>query len=69
MRFMLIFILFLTGCVGNAPFRSEKGTCDHWNGCGMAYEVTPEYDLGFVEYSERGNDFSPAQTDMLLEKN
>ncbi|WP_342654079.1 hypothetical protein [Pseudomonas sp. F3-2] len=34
----------------------------------MAYEVTPEYDLGFVEYSERGNDFSPAQTDMLLEK-
>lgn len=68
MRLMLTFVLFLSGCVGNAPFRSDTGKCNHWRGCGTNYESTSEYDLGFVEYSERGNDFSPSQTDTLLEK-
>ena len=60
--FVILFIFLLGGCVSNAPFRSSDGTCvGHWWGCGKSYEVNPGYDLGFVEFTERGNDFSPSQ--------
>lgn len=67
--FVILFIFLLGGCVSNAPFRSSDGTCvGHWWGCGKSYEVNPGYDLGFVEFTERGNDFSPSQTSELLHK-
>ena len=70
MRKLLIgLLLLLGGCVANAPFRTEDGVaCEHWKGCGSFYEVHGKYDLGFVEYSERGNDFNPDQTTTLLNK-
>ncbi|WP_268796469.1 hypothetical protein [Pseudomonas huanghezhanensis] len=69
MKTLLFCLLLLGGCVANAPFRTgEGGVCEHWRGCGGFYEVHDNYDLGFVEYSERGNDFDPAQTNALLSK-
>lgn len=70
MRKLLVgLLLLLGGCVANAPFRTEDGvSCEHWKGCGSFYEVHGKYDLGFVEYSERGNDFNPDQTTTLLNK-
>jgi len=69
MKTLLFCLLLLGGCVTNAPFRTGDGTvCEHWRGCGSFYEVHENYDLGFVEYSERGNDFNPEQTNVLLNK-
>ena len=63
----LILILMLSGCVANAPFRTSDGKkCDHWRGCGSNYERHTGYDLGFIEFSERGHDFAPQQTAQLL---
>lgn len=64
----LVFATLLCGCVSNAPFRTADGTCTgHAYGCGYFYEEHPGYDLGFVEFSERGNDFSPQNTAKILE--
>lgn len=69
MKTLVFCLLLLGGCVANAPFRTGDGTvCEHWRGCGSFYEVHENYDLGFVEYSERGNDFNPDQTNKLLSK-
>jgi len=70
MRKLLVgLLLLLGGCVANAPFRTEDGAaCEHWKGCGSFYEIHDKYDLGFVEYSERGNDFNPGQTTTLVNK-
>ncbi|VFT16316.1 Uncharacterised protein [Pseudomonas aeruginosa] len=32
------------------------------------YERHPNYEIGFVEYSERGNDFAPARTQRLIDQ-
>lgn len=69
MRLLAVFLMFaISGCVANAPFRSSQGTaCDgHWSGCGDYYEKHEGYDLGFVEFTERGNDFAPRQTAEIL---
>jgi hypothetical protein len=69
MRKLLVVLLLLAGCVANAPFRTQNGVkCEHWKGCGAFYEDQGKYDLGFVEFSERGNDFNPDQTTALLNK-
>lgn len=66
---VLLCAVLLCGCVGNSPFRpSGTAACDHWSPCGEAYEVNDGYDLAFFEYSERGHDFNPAQTSVLLKK-
>lgn len=70
MKFIfLIAILFLSACVSNAPFRTGDGRvcAGQDSGCGPYYERNDGYDLGFVEYSERGNDFFPQQTMKVLE--
>lgn len=70
MKTLVLFcVLLLGGCVANAPFRTGDGQgCGHWRGCGSYYEIHDKYNLGFVEYSERGNDFNPGQTSALLNK-
>lgn len=66
---VIFFVILLSGCVSNAPFRTADGVCSgHWWGCGKYYEENPGYDLGFIEFTERGNDFSPKQTAELLSR-
>lgn len=66
---VIVFVILLSGCVSNAPFRTADGVCSgHWWGCGKYYEENPGYDLGFIEFTERGNDFSPKQTAELLSR-
>lgn len=44
-------------------------TCSTIKSCSNSYyEQHPNYEIGFVEYSERGNDFDPARTQQLLDR-
>ncbi|WP_213881811.1 hypothetical protein [Pseudomonas sp. dw_358] len=67
---LVVVLLMVAGCTPNAPFRSlDKRSCpaEQKGGCGVGfYETHPRYDLGFVEYTERGNDFYPERTNALL---
>ena len=66
---ILVLTVLLSACVGNSPFRTADGvSCEHWSGCGSSYENNNGYDLGFIEYTERGNDFNPQETASLLKK-
>lgn len=67
---LLLGICLLAGCTGNTPLRDDKvATCNTIASCSSSYyEVHPKYEVGFVEYSERGNDFDPARTHQLLER-
>lgn len=65
---LLVLFAVLAGCVANAPFRTGDGSAcaQHLRGCGSFYEKHTGFDVGFVEYTERGNDFNPKQTEQLL---
>lgn len=60
----------LAACTGNTPIRDGKvATCEIIESCSNSYyEIHPKYEIGFVEYSERGNDFNPARTQQLLDR-
>lgn len=71
MKILLILgACLLAACTGNTPIRDAKvATCDIIESCSNSYyEVHPKYEIGFVEYSERGNDFDPARTQQLLDR-
>ncbi len=71
MKILLILgVCLLTACTGNTPIRDDKvTTCDKVESCSNSYyEQHPNYEIGFVEYSERGNDFAPARTQKLLDR-
>lgn len=71
---LLVVACFLAGCTSNVPHRSvgSMGVADctqsEKTACGNGYyEKHSSYDLGFVEYTERGNDFYPERTKKLLD--
>lgn len=71
MKILLILgACLLAACTGNTPQRDNKAAhCEEIKSCSNSYyEVHPNYEIGFVEYSERGNDFDPARTHELLER-
>lgn len=63
-------ILSMAGCTGNEPFRtSDVVDCRVESICSPGFcEKHNGYDLGFVEYSERGNEFHPDRTEALLKQ-
>lgn len=71
MKILLILgACLLAACTGNTPIRDDKvATCDIIESCSSSYyEVHPSYEIGFVEYSERGNDFDPTRTQQMLDR-
>lgn len=67
---VLLAALLLTACTSNAPHRLIKeARCQSHKPCDNAnYEYHPNYELAFVEYSERGNDFNPEATKELIKR-
>lgn len=63
-------LILLVGCDANAPYRNDLGqTCsEHKSGCGSFLEHHKNYDLGFIEFTERGNDFHPENTAKLMDE-
>lgn len=71
MRLLIwVCIVCLSGCVANAPFRSQSGhDCGgHLGGCGKDLEAYDNFNVAFFEYTERGNDLDPIRKKILLEK-
>lgn len=71
MKILLILgACLLVACTSNTPFRDDRvRTCGTIESCSNSYyEVHPNYEIGFVEYSERGNDFAPARTEQLVDR-
>lgn len=66
----LLAACLLAGCAANAPLRDDsESTCADMRPCSDSYyERHPNYEIGFVEYSERGNDFAPARTQRLIDQ-
>lgn len=66
----LLGLCLLSACTANAPLRNDtESTCANLMPCSDSYyEKHPNYEIGFVEYSERGNDFAPARTQQLIER-
>lgn len=66
----LLGVCLLAACTANAPLRNDtESTCANMMPCSDSYyEKHPNYEIGFVEYSERGNDFAPARTQRLIER-
>ena len=65
---LLVWGALLTGCAPNAAYRTAgiKTDCPA-QGCQDAVlEQHADYDLGFVEFTDRGNVFDRAQMNMLL---
>ncbi len=78
MKLFLLFVLVfsvMVGCSQNNPWRTlEPAECltnehdESLTGCKESYlEIHKNYDLGFVEYSERGNLFDLERTKKLYE--
>lgn len=67
---LILGVCLLSACTSNTSLRDDRVvTCDTIVSCSNSYyEVHPNYEIGFVEYSERGNDFSPARTQQLLDR-
>ncbi|PXB97898.1 alpha/beta hydrolase, partial [Pseudomonas aeruginosa] len=66
----LLAACLLAGCAANAPLRDDsESTCADMRPCSDSYyERHPNYEIGFVEYSERGSDFAPARTQRLIDQ-
>lgn len=66
----LIIALSMTACIPNAPLRTSGETsCESESRCGNSYYENHEnYEIGFVEFTERGNDFNPENTKTIVEK-
>ena len=66
---MLLLALITTACTQNAPYRTaeavrcERDDCDP----GTYIEQHQDYDLAFVEFSERGNVFSRERMNQVLD--
>ncbi|WP_165674679.1 alpha/beta fold hydrolase [Metapseudomonas otitidis] len=67
---LLLSACLLAACTANTPLRTDSVTkCDDIYPCSSsALEVHPNYEVGFVEYSERGNDFDPVRTQKLIDR-
>lgn len=67
---IILAVFLLSACTGNTPIRDDKvTTCTTIESCSNSYfEQHPNYEIGFVEYSERGNDFAPDRTQKLLNR-
>lgn len=69
---LMLCVCLLAACALNKPLRDDQVvTCDTLVSCSHSYyelHTKPRYEIGFVEYSERGNDFFPERTQQLLER-
>lgn len=67
---LLLGVCLLAACTSNSPLRKDsEWICRDMLPCSDSYyEVHPNYEIGFVEYSERGNDFAPERTQRLVER-
>lgn len=67
---LILGVCLLVACTSNTPFRDDQvATCDTIESCSSNYyELHPSYEIGFVEYSERGNDFDPARTKQMVDR-
>lgn len=65
--------LILSGCIANNTFRTEQsGSCKADSGKPCIIEIEKDgdkgYELGFVEFTERGNRFNETQKNLVLAK-
>jgi hypothetical protein len=64
----LLFALTLAACTPNAPYRTvEAVRCEQDCDPGTYIEQRQDYDLAFVEFSERGNVFSRERMNQVLD--
>jgi len=66
---IIIIGLVFNGCVQNQPFRkyqSQECNINSKNSC--IIEKGKGYELGFIEFTERGNRFNDTQKDLILAK-
>jgi hypothetical protein len=65
----LILSLFIDGCAQNKPWRGNNlPNCDYNKESNCTIEKHDGYDLGFIEFSERGNYFDEKSKDLVLNK-
>ncbi|HHJ16054.1 MAG TPA: alpha/beta hydrolase [Gammaproteobacteria bacterium] len=71
---MALALLLVAGCASKNPYHTENwtaGNCVNPDSevCAKSYyQEYPDYDLAFVEFSERGNTFNSEWVDNVLEK-
>ncbi|MBH3441834.1 hypothetical protein [Pseudomonas luteola] len=69
--YTLIILAIMVGCTRNAQYRTndEVACLSIFKACSSAgYEKYDGFEIGYVEYSERGNDFNPNRTRRILKK-
>ena len=66
---LLLLALIVTACTQNAPYRTVEAVRCEENDCnpGTYIEQHQNYDLAFVEFSERGNVFSRERMNQVLD--
>ena len=66
---LLLLLLMVGGCAPNAAYRTAEpsATCPSTGCTSAALERHPAYDIGFVEFTDRGNVFDREQMNTLLQ--
>ena len=66
---LLLLLLMVGGCAPNAAYRTAEpsATCPSSGCTTAALEHHPAYDIGFVEFTDRGNVFDREQMNTLLQ--